>query len=112
MLGDRWQIFLPRALVVYAAITIGLIADRASAQYCDERFYSCRADPSQRLPYQRYPDQTYPYQGYPQPDWRYAPVQPRGVAPQVQPAPYRAAPRPGPVARPDATQTNQYAALY
>jgi len=121
MLRYRWQILLPHALVVCVTITIGLIADNASAQYCDERFYSCRVEPYQRLPYQRYPDQTYPYQRfpqqepyqrYPQQDWRYAPVQPRAVAPQIQPAPYRAAPRPGPVAPLDATKRVEYAALY
>src|SRR5438874_10756253 len=108
MSGYRWQLLGPRALAVYSMTAIGLVADQASAQYCDERFYPCRAEPYQRSPYQRYPDQTYPYQRYPdqaypyqrypQPDWRYPPGLPREVAPQVQPPPHRAAPRPGPVA--------------
>src|SRR5437763_12658263 len=44
MLGSRWQLLGPRALAVYSMTAIGLVADQASAQYCDERFYPCRAE--------------------------------------------------------------------
>jgi lipoprotein-anchoring transpeptidase ErfK/SrfK len=102
MLGYCWQILGLRALAVCATITIGSIADQASAQYCDELFYPCRG----------YPYRGYPYQGYPQPNWRYAPVRPREIAPPPEPAPRSAPVRP--LVRPpaDANLGGQYAALY
>jgi lipoprotein-anchoring transpeptidase ErfK/SrfK len=105
MSGYRWRKLKWRALAVCATITIGAMADRASAQYCDERFDPCRGYPNQR-----YPEQGHPSASHPQLDGRYAPVQRREMAPE--PAPRRTAPHPGTVTPADTGQRTQYAALY